>query len=373
MRNGIHYIFKIYLSLLPIVTNKIVFCNYYGRGYGDNCKYIAEEIIRQHHLYEMVWLVRSEKNDYKEFPQQIRLVEYGTLRSLYELATAKIWIDNCRKVHYPIKKSRQYYIQTWHGGLGMKKCERDVEDKLSAIYISNAKKDSLMADYFIANCEFIAKLFRKSFWYEGNILNIGSPRNDVFFRDNSVDIPTIKSRVNVLSGDKVIMYAPTFRNNTYNYYKINFELLRNVISDKFGGTWKVLVRLHPNIDNCIYKNIDMDIIDVSSYNDMQELLLISDILISDYSSSIFDYGLQYRPCFLYVPDKNEYATERDFYFAFDEIPFPSADDEKELYNYIQNYDHNVYIDKVHEFYALHEVIDDGCASARVVETIRDLF
>jgi CDP-glycerol glycerophosphotransferase len=100
-------------SLLKINKKKIVLCNFYGKGYGDNPKYIAQEIISQDLNYDLVWLL---DDNFKEsiFPKEIRVVRYGSFKAIYEMATAKLWIDDCRKVYYTKKRKNQYYIQTWH-------------------------------------------------------------------------------------------------------------------------------------------------------------------------------------------------------------------------------------------------------------------
>lgn len=117
------YIFRI----CPIKKNKVVFTNYYGKGYGDNAKYIAEEIIKQNIRLDLVWLVNDL--DY-HVPNEIRKVKYDTIASIYEMVTAKVWIDNCRKQIYVRKRKSQFYIQTWHGDIGFKKVEKEAKKSL---------------------------------------------------------------------------------------------------------------------------------------------------------------------------------------------------------------------------------------------------
>ena len=107
-----------YLDIFKIQNNKIVFDNFLGKGYGCNPKYIAEEIIKEQLDYELVWPVKDIKS---EMPQQIRKVKYGSIRALYELATAKVWIDNVRNYKGIDKKEQQFYIQKWHWSIGLKK------------------------------------------------------------------------------------------------------------------------------------------------------------------------------------------------------------------------------------------------------------
>ncbi len=107
----------IIFRIFPIKKNKVVVINFYGNGYGDNPKYICEELIKTHEELDVIWLVNKMDD---VFPNQIRKVKYKSIKAIYEMATAKIWIDNARKRKYVIKRNGQYYIQTWHGGIRIK-------------------------------------------------------------------------------------------------------------------------------------------------------------------------------------------------------------------------------------------------------------
>lgn len=125
--------FKLCFSWLPVKKNKIVICNFAGCGYGCNAKYIAEEIINQKLNVDIVWLTKPEFMKKEQFPPQIRLVNYYDInKSLYELATAKIWIDNVKKSYFInkglSKKKTQFYLNTWHGSLGIKRLSWSVEN-----------------------------------------------------------------------------------------------------------------------------------------------------------------------------------------------------------------------------------------------------
>ena len=165
-----------------INEKKIVFVSYYGAGYGDNPKAIANYIIENNLNYELVWLLDTNKNDGLDMPKEVKKVKYGSIRSLYELSTAKIWVDNCRKQYFPKKKKGQIYIQTWHGSLALKKIEADAPS-LPIQYVNMAKKDSSVIDVILSGCEFKTNVYKNSFWYSGEVLNIGTPRADVFFNE----------------------------------------------------------------------------------------------------------------------------------------------------------------------------------------------
>src|SRR5699024_3955713 len=127
--------YSFFLWLFPIKKNKIVISNYFGKGFGDNAKYILNELNRRNLSIDIVWLLKDELFPTIKLPINTRIVKYGSLRSLFEMATAKVWISNTRLYYSPPKRKQQYYIQTWHSPLRLKTIEKDAESNLSEYYI----------------------------------------------------------------------------------------------------------------------------------------------------------------------------------------------------------------------------------------------
>ena len=166
--------------LLPVQKNKIVVTNFYGRGYGDNLKPIVAELLRRGGGLDIVWLTADE-GAAKSLPAGVRAVPYTPWNRIRELCTAKIWLDNNRK-GARVKKPGQWYLQTWHG-FALKRIERDVVDTLPPGYAEYAARDSAQTDLIVSNAAFMTRIYRESFWYDGEIAEFGSPRNDVLFTD----------------------------------------------------------------------------------------------------------------------------------------------------------------------------------------------
>jgi CDP-glycerol glycerophosphotransferase len=371
----LNYLFGSLFNLMPIEKRKIVICSYLGKGYGDNGKYIAEEIIKQELDCDIVWLLKKELNDKVEFPSQIRMVEYNSFKGLYELATAKVWIDNGRKFFYPPKRKGQFYIQTWHGSLGIKKIEKDVQDVLSKDYINAAKKDSKMTDLCISNGNHISNLYKNSFWYNGEVVEYGCPRNDILFSIDNRIKHKVLNYFNLPKDAKIVLYAPTFRKSEKtDVYNLSYIELIKTLVNRFGDNWIILIRLHPNIsmmaDDLVYGST---VINATNYDDMQELLATSDVIITDYSSCSFDFALTKRPCFLYVPDVKEYMNDRNFYFSLDEIPFSYSLSNEELFANIMRFNKDIYTQNIESFFVSQGIVEDGKASERVVEKIKELI
>ncbi len=365
-------LFWLFCKLCPIKKNKVVFQSYYGRGYGDNPKYIAEALIASGKKLDLVWVVQQERSD--DLPACFRTVRFQSFRYIYEMSTARVWVDNCRK-QYCMKKKNQYYMQTWHGGLGMKKVEDMVPDKLGEDYIRMAKRDAMQSDVMLSSCDTLTSDYRNFYWYpDGEIIQKGLPRNDRLLNYTDEDVKRIQKALNIDPEDKLLLYAPTFRdNNDLSVYDIDYRRLKQALEKKFGGTWKILLRLHPNVfklsDDIPY---DPDVlINASYYSDMQELYMIADMLITDYSSVIFDFLLIERPSLLYASDVSKYQKERDYYFDFSELPFTLCETNDQLETAIEQFDEAVYLERIGAFKKHHGFCDTGRASEYAAEWILD--
>ena len=198
----------------------------------------------------------------------------------------------------------------WHGGVALKRIEADVKDQLSFSYVQKAKLDSKNCDLMISGSRIQTELIKRAYWYNGEILEKGTPRNDIFFRTTLHQ--QIRERIfdlyNIPKSNKIVLYAPTFRRgHSTEAYQINWDRVIPYLRNFFNGhEITLLIRLHPNLINKAntlpYIN-NTSIIDTTKYHDMQELLCISDMLITDYSSSMFDYTILRRPCLLYATDR----------------------------------------------------------------------
>lgn len=359
-----YYLFRIF----PIQNNKIVLDNYCGGKFGDNAKYIANELLKEGDKYNIIWLIQKKYIDNSNVPDKIKLVKYGSISSIYHLTTAKVWVDNVRKPGYTKKRTGQYYIQTWHG-FGPKKT-LNVDKYFVPAQINAFKYDSNITDIYISNSQRYSQLCRDDFWYHGDILECGFPRNDILFNGDSVSIKEkICTEFNIPPNRKLILFAPTFRDDfNLDKYTLDYVECIKSMSKRFGGEWTLLLRLHhfmaDKSDELARTNSLL--INVSNYLDMQELLLVSDVLITDYSSCMFDFALTRKPCFLYLPDLNDYDTTRGFCIPPIELPFPRALTNAELREIIENFDDSDYQKNLNECFERYQVKENGTACKAVV-------
>ena len=351
--------------LLPVKNNKIVITSYYGKGYSDSPKAIAEK-LNENGKYDIVWLTDSEC----ELPDGIKKAKYSGFSRIYHLTTAKIWIDNCRK-GAKYKKHGQIYMQTWHG-FALKQIEKDVVDKIpDPNYEEYAKRDSDQIDVIVSDSEHMTSVYKNSFWYNGEIIEVGSPRNDIFYsKDNFKD--KVCKVLGIDTNKKLVLYAPTFRvNQSLEPYNVDSERICKALSERFGGDWVFLLRLHPNVAKKSSELKYKMACDATAYDDIQELLCASDCVISDYSSLIFDFALTEKPAFQYCVDIEEYKNDRNFYISLDEMPFGIAENNDQLENIILNFDIDKYKSSLIEFFDKYGIVRSGNASDKCLKWLED--
>ena len=365
------WIVNMFFYLFP-TQKKVVFINFAGRGYGDSPKYISEEILRQSLPYDLVWLCYEMNNT---FPDGIRKVKFYSLKSRYELATARVIISNTKGRLPYRKKSSQYYIQTWHGGFGVKYIEKDAEQYLSKKYVRDSKYDSSITDLILSGSEFQTRVIQDSFWYNGEIFKKGVPRNDIFFNRSEKAVKNLKKLYGFNENTKIVLYAPTFRDDdNIDAYKLNASMLLHALRKRTGGEWKLIIRLHPKVAGIshIFK-YDNDVINGSVYADSQELLVFSDLLITDFSSTMMDFGIMKKPVLLFITDLEDYVKKcRGIRPLFYQLPFELSKSNEELCCAIMKFDANSYLHRLNTFMdRYYHSYDDGHASEYVVERIKE--
>mgnify|MGYP003308231683 FL=1 len=150
-------------------------------------------------------------------------------------------------------------------------------------------------------------------------------------------------------------------------------MLVNVLVEKYGGKWKILCRLHPNlIGKVSFNNVDKECIDVTNYNDIQELLIISDILITDFSSCMFDVAFMRKPCILYASDYLQYINnERNLYFDIQTLPFSLTTTNDELVTAVNTFDMNLYANKVENFLSAIGTYETGKACEKIYGYLKE--
>lgn len=369
---------KIIYCFKRVQVNKIFFVNFSG-NYDCNVKAICDELLNRDEKYEIVWAV-FPFTDRDQFPKGIKLVKRVSLKYYKELMTSKIIIDNEVAVAFTFYKKRkgQYLIETWHGSLGIKKFGREANNDKE--WFKFADKEAKMTDYIVSNSDFEDMVYQTTFWKDIPIWKFGHPRNDILFCQDKNKIEevhkSICSRYGFSLEKKTCLYAPTFRDNDdMSVFNIDYNLLKEALAKKFGGEWVILTRFHSVTKNNLGKiNLPESTIDISDYSNIEDILVVIDCGITDYSSWVGEFMLTNKPAFIFGPDYQEYSSkERALYFSYEELPFPSATSLEQLIDNIHNFDSKKYNEKCSLFLKKCGSVDDGNASKRVVKEINNLI
>lgn len=340
---------------IKVKKNRIFFYSYNFNKYACNPRVFTEYLLNTHtDEYELVWAL-SDKVDRSCIDKRVRVVRLYSWEYVKALYSSKFIINNMRNDFlrtFFIKKHTQKYIMMWHGSFPLKKIEKD--GNLGSKYVYMAKLDSKMCDLMLSNSQMFTNRIRNSFWYRGYILEAGIPRDDVFFNTNFLNQckTNIRKELGFSSDSVLVLYAPTFREpfNGFDCYRIDWDLIIPSIEKKFGKNVEVLLRLHPNLVD----KPDIDTLltntkvhDITQRPDITEYLIACDLMISDYTSAMFDFSILKKPCFIYAIDKDEYS--RGYYYDFDQLPFSLATSSQELMENIINYDKARYLAKLDDF------------------------
>ena len=363
---------------LPLKRDKIVFNNFRGFGFGDHQKYIVLELLRRGVAADIVWLAEDVEKVRREVPEGVRVVPYSSVAALRELSTARLWCVNQSMNHFIFrglrKRRGQIYLQTYHGSLGIKRIGGDRAGNGEVrLWEGPLRRDAAMIDYLVANAVWEAEaVYRTRFYGCGEIKLFGHPRNDVFFRNGDREREKVRRTFGLTDAERLAFYAPTHRSDhSPSTYLHDAEGLRSAFERRFGGRWRVMVRLHPNMRPYFHEAAMPGAVDATDYPDMQELLIAADALISDFSSCMFDFMLTRRPVFVFAAARENYERIQGFYYPLSETPFPIAEDEAELRNNIAAFDDAAYRAKVEAFLAEKGCVEDGRATGRVCDLIEE--
>ncbi len=378
----IYYVCRIF----PIDKKKIVMWTFEGAGgYGCSPKYIAEEILRRNREdnteYQIVWLVNDLN---REFPKGIQKVRDTLWNRAYHLSTAKVWISNTRTFYGTKKRKKQCYIQTWHATICIKPIGKYRGDLFPKMAYLVSEYDSKLIDYVLSGSSWCDHMYREGLIYDGEIIKTGTPRCDILFNGMEEKHTELRKKYDIPLDAKIMLYAPTFRGGSQNKNRsvkadeatIDFERLLTALETRFKGKWYIFLRLHPQLAARM-EGIEVGkkterLIDVSQRTDMNEIIASADAFLTDYSSAIFEGAMIKQPGFIYADDLEEYIADRgDLFFDMYELPFPVALNNDELISNILNFDIHKYETDVDLFMDKVGIMEDGQASARVVDLVEE--
>ena len=355
--------------LLPL-QKKVSFIAFSGRQYSDSPRRISELLLKEHPEIRQVWAFNEpEKFRFLE-EKGIKVVKYKSLRYLYHVMTSRAYVDNAE--FWSILKFRpgQMVLETWHGGGAYKRVGSHRLD-VNALEQQHAVEKMNKITLFLSSSRaFTDFVIRDAYQYRGEVLECGLPRNDDLLHPDPGVSERVRKAMNIPENTRVLLYAPTFRNShSLDLYDVDFSRLKAALEEKFGGEWVILLRMHYYLADRAMAAKAPWLRNATDYPDMQELLQCADVLLTDYSSCMWDFSLQYKPCFLYARDIAEYRGERDFYTPIESWPFPLAADNGALEQVIRDFDEAAYRQAVIRHHRELGSTESGTAAKQCAERI----
>ena len=379
--------YKKYYKKYKVDDKTILFETFNGRTYGCSPKAIYEEMLKMKEFedYTFVWsFVNPEKHEIKKHNNLI-VIKHGSPDYYKYFSIAKYWIVNSIVEESIEKKENQIYVQCWHGTpLKRLRCDIEVDGAVLNTVEEIRKRNDVDAkrfDYFISPSKFCTEKFTSAFNLknlkkEDIIIEEGYPRNDSLFHYTEKDIKRIKKKWNIPEDKKVIFYLPTFRDNQHESgvgYTYNLGIDFDSLKEKFQEEYVILFSPH----YFVAKQVDVSkyegfVINVTENDDINDMYIVSDIIMTDYSSVFFDFANLKRPMLFYMYDLDIYKGKlRDFYLDLDELPGPIAETQEDLEKNLKNIEKEFQKNqnKYEKFNKKFNYLDDGASSRRVIKKI----
>ena len=358
------------LYICPVKDNKIFFTSYEGKQYSCNPKYIYRVLMNDSKL-KFVYEYNDKQHAPEEICKRAVVVRHNSFQYFYELLTSKVIISNSGiTAKVPLRRN-QVLINTWHAGGAYKKVGKDIASEVNGSDTFFIDISTKQTTYFLSSSLAFSNGTAKAVGIpENKLLKFGMPRNDILINDSKNEKMAIgkmvRAALGLSEGELFVLYAPTFRKNEDIWIEpVDEKMVLSALEERFGSRWRFVFRGH-------YHGKDRTGfgIDATNYPDMQELLISADALITDYSSSIWDFSFTDKPGFLYVPDLKEYRKERDFYCPIDRWPYPIAENNMELKNNILQFDKEIQIKKNDKHHRELHSYEDGHGTENIVKLIK---
>ena len=351
--------------ILPVKKNRVLFESFSGDGYNCNPKYISQQLLEKYKdQIEVIWALKDEK----KCPDGAVFCKWRSFNHVIKRVTSRVYVCNYLQAIEIPKRKTQTEIQTWHGGGCYKKVGSEEKVRGSA-YAIRRQMHVGETDYFITSSKYWEdEVMRKQFGYTGNALEIGMPRNDCLKGEPDLKrVQEIRRKAGIEPDSFAVLYAPTWREGLDKYDPIDYMAIREAFEKRFGKKTQMLFRAH------VYgKESAEDVLDLTIYPDMQELLYACDALITDYSSSMWDYSITEKPCFLYVPDLQRYIDQRGFDMDINQWGFPVCETNQDLYERITDFSVEDHATKMRRHQEMLGSFENGDATDKVVELIASL-
>jgi CDP-glycerol glycerophosphotransferase len=354
--------------LRRVEPKTVLFDSWRGK-YADSPRAIAEELHRRDPSFRQVWVLEQ---DDPLLPEWVDAVRPHSRHHVEYLGCAQYVVTNSGMPGYWRKRRQQAYLQTWHG-TPLKKLGRDIQRPAmpkARRYMRDFSRDVSYWDLLLSQNPFSTGVLRQAFQYKGPILEAGYPRNDVLLSPHADRVrAATRHRLGLDEEARALLYAPTWRDNT----RFELQLDLESIANDLGPRDVFLLRAHNHVARTVAETSHPRVIDVSRIPDTPELLLAADVLITDYSSVMFDFANTGRPMVFFAYDYDDYVhSERGVYFELAErAPGPLVRTGDELIQALASVDswRGDYEERYRTFIEEFGEYDRGDAARRIVDHV----
>ncbi len=373
-------LFNLYVRMVRLFggvkKNKVVFVSFNGKSYSDNPRSVSEALHEIMPDAQITWIMSHPDSKKNILPSYVRCINSADRRSLQRhLATAGVFVSNFTLYEMP-KSKKQLFIQTWHGDKAFKKVLHDSHFAPQGYRVP--EQIDGYCDLAVAGSEYGKRQYESAFLYKGKILMEGTPRNDRLVNYDVLECQAIKQALSIPQDTKLLLYAPTLRREAgtskqkQKIQDLDISATLDLLEKKDSCNWMCLMRAHPAMIGLCGAEGDSRIMDLSAYEDMADLLLISDMLITDYSSCAGDFALLKRPLVLYQADRQEYLEkDRTFYFDIEDSPYFVAQNQQELERILAELTPEKAAENCNEVLRFYGDCETGHASRSVARIIKD--
>ena len=366
------YLLRVWAWFIPVQKKTVLFNSLGGRNFSDSPKAIYEEMLRREEFngWRFIWAFVDPEKFEVPFGEKVKIDTYAFFKALLY---SHIWVGNsdCDR-GIGLRLDRNIRIETWHG-TPLKKIGGEEHTETFAVKPEEYKGPIDSTTIRCAQSEYDREIFARIFHAtKESFLLSDLPRNDELLNYTEEKILELKSKIGIQTGKKVILYTPTYREylidenrDTYIAPPINLNKWKSKLGDKYI----VLIRAHYAVSASLRVSDNDFMKDVSSYPSINDLYAISDMMISDYSSTYFDYSILNRPMFCFAYDLEEYEEKRGLYLDLSkELPCDVDKNEDDLLKHILSVDYEKACQRTKAFHQKYSPYA-GNASTRVVDEI----
>lgn len=361
---------QVLLFWLPVKKNRVMVYIHDRKGFTCNPKYIVKKL---HKLYgdklEIIWSTMHPETCQEIEKMGIKVIKSNSTEQMKLYLRTRFFITNDAFPSWALHRPNQKWMNTWHAGMNYKHIGYDYLAPMSPLAAKIFRIKNRQPDFYLSGSAFFTEDTSKSFRMDSKVfVPTGLPRNDIFFEDHSEIDRKIRQMYHIDSNSRLAIFAPTFRRGMKSgTFGMDFDEVRQALAQRFGGEWTILFRNHNFVRS---KQTYTGAVDVSGYHDMQELMCVSDVLISDYSSCLYDFIMTKKPAFVYATDLDYYVNhDRAFAYPLEKWPYPIAKSNASLVSNIVGFDEELYLKKVDAHLRDAGAYDDGTASEQAAKLI----